>query len=132
MVEWQLLGTVPIERLKEARLQLHWAAQVAAAVGKLFLPRQPDYSEQSFVWSEGAAALVQGAVAAAMPFRAALRPSPPALLLLGHDDAPLAALPLAGRTLAELYDALATEVEALLGGSLPMPLERPGELPEHP
>ena len=134
MVHWERLGTVPVERLTAARLQLHWAAQAVAAVGKLLLPHHDDFSEQSFAWCESAAALAQGVVAAPTPFRAALRPSPPALLLLGEGESPpaLTELALDGRTFEELYDALTVQVEILLGRPLPAPLARPDALPEHP
>jgi|GEM_PF-166809 len=88
MTGWKRLGGLPRARLVDARLQLHHAAQPAAAVGKLVLPHQEDYGEQSFRWLASARCLVQAAVAAAIPLRAALRPSAPALLLLAADDAP--------------------------------------------
>src|SRR6202158_3376409 len=88
MTGWERLGGLPRARLVDARLQLHHAAQPAAAVGKLLLPHQEDYGEQSFRWLASARCLAQAPVAAPIPFRAALRPSAPALLLLAADDAP--------------------------------------------
>jgi hypothetical protein len=133
MRDWETLGGVDPHRLTEARLQLHWMAQIAAAVGKRLLPHQPDYGEQSFQWSAGLRALVQAPVEALRPFRAGLRPSPPALLLAGADDEILRELPLEeGRTLEEAYGWMGEQVEALLGRPLAQPLERPGELPRHP
>lgn len=155
MTGWERLGGLPRARLVDARLQLHHAAQPAAAVGKLLLPHQEDYGEQSFRWLASARCLVQAAVAAAIPFRAALRPSAPALLLLAADDAPdavdavdandasaarrasvagpriLRELPLGGRTLGEVYGWLAAQLEDLLGRPLPGELERPEGLPAH-
>jgi hypothetical protein len=132
MAGWEALGGVPGARLVEARLQLHQAAQPAAAVGKLLLPHQEDYGEQSFRWLAGSRCLAQGRVAAPTPFRAALRPAPLALLLLGEDGGILRQLPLGGRTLAEAYDWLAARLAELLGGPLPGELERPEGLPFHP
>jgi hypothetical protein len=135
VTDWEELGGVAAARLAEARLQIHWAAQAAAAAGKLMLPHQPDFSEQSFQWSQEARALAQGAIgpAAARPaFRAAVRPSPPALLLLGGDWRPLRELPLGGRTLEEAFGWLERELAGHLGRPLPAALERPGELPPHP
>ena len=130
MREWETLGAVDPRELVDARLQLHWAAQAASAVGKQLLPPRPDYSEQSFQWSRTHRALVQGLVEGERPFRSALRPSSPALLLVGEGEI-LRELPLDGRTLDEMYDWMRDEVEMLLGRPLEKPLERPGELPAH-
>jgi hypothetical protein len=132
MREWETLGAVDPRELTDARLQLHWAAQAAAAVGKQLVPHRPDYSEQSFQWSGGHRALVQGRVEGDRPFRSALRPSSPALLLVGGGGETLREMPLDGRTLEELYVWLQDEVELLLGRPLESPLERPGDLPAHP
>jgi hypothetical protein len=131
MSEWETLELEP-HTLADARLQLHWAAQVAAAVGKQLLPSQPDFSEQSLEWRDGPRVLAQEMVAGPRPFRSAIRPSPPALQLLGPADETLRELPLAGRTLEEAYDWMRREVEALLGRPLAAPLARSEGLPSHP
>ncbi|HEX3551747.1 MAG TPA: hypothetical protein VIA62_00785 [Thermoanaerobaculia bacterium] len=127
MSDWDTLGAVDPRALTDARLQLHWAAQAAAAVGKQLLPHQPDYGEQSFQWLAGPRALGQGIVDGTRPFRSAVRPSPAALLLLDENGATLAELPLEGRTLDAAYEWVRVEVERLLGRPLEKPLERPGE-----
>ncbi len=132
MRDWETLGGVDPRQLTAARLQLHWMAQIVAAVGKRLLPHQPDYGEQSFQWSAELRALIQEPVEAERPFRAGLRPSPPALLLAGTDDEILRDLPLEGRTLEEAYGWMSEQVEELLGRPLEPPLERPGELLPHP
>jgi hypothetical protein len=48
-----------MSRFRDARLQLHWAAQPAAAVGRTLLPHRDDFSEESFQWSAALGALVQ-------------------------------------------------------------------------
>ncbi len=131
MSDWEPLTMDP-HTLLDARLQIHWAAQAAAAVGKQLLPHQPDFSEQSCEWLDGPRVLAQGLVGGAQPFRPALRPSPPALLLLGPADEVLRELPLAGHTLEEAYDWMRREVEALLGRPLAEPLARSEGLPAHP
>jgi hypothetical protein len=135
MTSWDALGRVGAERLADARLQLHWAAQAASAVGKQLLDHRPDYGEQSFQWDPLNRALVQGPVPATPAstdgFRSALRPSPPAILLLGLLGASRE-LPLDGRTVEEVYAWLESEVPPLLGRPLERPLERPGEMPSHP
>jgi hypothetical protein len=132
MSDWETLGAVDPRDLIDARLQLHWAAQAAAAVGKQLLPHQPDFSEQSLEWLAGSRALAQGVVAGARPFRSAIRLGNPALLLLGEGGETLRELPLEGRTLDEAYDWAQREVESLLGQPLDKPLERPEGLPVHP
>src|SRR5215217_8078786 len=115
MSDWETLGAVDPRDLIDARLQLHWAAQAAVAVGKQLLPHQTDFSEQSLEWLEGSRVLAQGVVAGARPFRSAIRLGRPALLLLGEDGGILRELPLEGRTLDEAYEWVKREVEALLG-----------------
>ncbi|HEV7508959.1 MAG TPA: hypothetical protein VGS07_29050 [Thermoanaerobaculia bacterium] len=133
MSDWETLGAVDLRSLTEARLQLHWAAQAAAAVGKQLVPHQPDYGEQSFQWQTGPRAFAQGLVPGERPFRAAVRPSPAALLLLDENSAVLDELLLEGKTLDEAYEWMRAEVEGLLGRPLEKPLERPdGDFPAHP
>src|SRR4051812_47140454 len=126
MSGWKSLGSVDAQHLVNARLQLHWATQIAAAVGKQLLPPQPDSSQQSFEWVERSGALAQGTVTAARPFRAALKLAELTLSLLDGTGAPIAELPLSGRTIDEAYDWLTAELEKLLGRALREPLERPG------
>jgi hypothetical protein len=133
MSDWETLGAVDPRELIDARLQLHWAAQAAAAGGKQLVPHQPDFGEQSFQWLDGARSLAQGIVAGKRPFRSAVRPSPAALLLLDENGAALAEFPLEGRTLDAAYEWVREEVERLLGRPLEQPLECPGEdFPAHP
>jgi hypothetical protein len=131
MSAWETLGAVPPGELAAARIELHWAAQAAAAPGRLLLPPQGDSGQQSFAWDGRDRVLAQGAVAAARPFRSALAFDPPALALLDETGADLASMPLSGHTLDEGYTWLERALEALLGRPLPGPLERPGELPPH-
>jgi hypothetical protein len=132
MPHWDLLGEVPLDRLLDARLQMHWAAQPVSAVGKQLLDHRPDWSEQSFRWLESSRMLAQDPVSGPAPFRAALRLSPPALAMLGEDGMPLSELPLDGRTLAEMYEWTTAEAQRLLGRPLAAPLEPPGdEMPGH-
>jgi len=132
MTEWQRLPEIPSERLWPARLQLHWALQPVAAIGKLLLPHRPDFSEQSFLWSERDQALCQVTVSGGAAFRAGLRLSPPGLLLLTDAEETPRALPLSGVTLDDAYRWVSSHAAGLLGRELPGPLERPEGLPDHP
>jgi hypothetical protein len=144
MSSWKVLGSVDAQHLVNARLQLHWAALLAAVVGKRLLAPQPDFSQQSFEWVErggtggsahGVGALIQGEVAAERPFRAGLRLADLTLVLLDGEGASLRELALSGQTVAGAHAWLAAEVDALLGQPLDPPLESPGisaEMPAHP
>jgi hypothetical protein len=44
MTPWEAVGSVPPRELSDARLQLHWAAQLPAAVGAALVPKRPDDS----------------------------------------------------------------------------------------
>jgi hypothetical protein len=130
---WETLGTVDPRRVVDARLQLHWAAQAACAPGKQLLAHRPDFSEQSFQWAGGSRALAQGLVDGVRPFRSALRPSPPAVVLLDAHDRVTAEMALDGRTLEEIYAWLEREIPRRIGRALLQPLQRPGEgLLDHP
>jgi hypothetical protein len=128
---WEPLVQIDTARWVAARQQLHAAAQAAAGPGKQLLPHQPDFSEQSFRWDGAARALAQGAIDAARPVRSALRPDPPALLLLDGDGAAaLRELLLDGSSLEDAFGWLETELGALLGR--PVALDRPAEPPALP
>lgn len=105
----------------DARLQLHWAAQAAAGVGRTLLPPQEDYSHHSFTWSDERDALLQGVVDGR--YRSGLRPRDCALLFIQGDD--VDAYPLAGHTLDDGFRFL----EERVGSRLARPEE---PLPDHP
>jgi hypothetical protein len=138
MSSWKTLGNVDAQHLVNARLQLHWAALLAAVVGKRLLPPQPDFSEQSFEWIEragGVGTLTQGEVAGTPPFRPGLRLADLTLLVSDGEGASLGELALSGQTVAGAHAWLAAEVDTLLGEPLDPPLESPGisnEMPAHP
>ncbi|MBT8452936.1 MAG: hypothetical protein KJO40_13290 [Deltaproteobacteria bacterium] len=47
---WKTLGALPPDRLSEARLQLHWAAQLLSAPGVSLLPAENDFSHTNLHW----------------------------------------------------------------------------------
>jgi hypothetical protein len=102
--------------MNETRLQLHWAAQIAAAVGRTLLPPQPDDSHTAFTWSRDLGALVQP--------QSGLRLRD-LTLLLQRDGVVIDTFPLSGRTLDDGFRFYETHFGRTL--------ERPGEgLPDHP
>jgi len=104
--------------LADARVELHWAAQIVAAVGRALIAAAPDDSQTSLEWLEAERSFLGGATPRGL--RLGLRPAD--LTLVVHDSqdrngAPRRELPLAGRTLdeargwaAEAFGALATVV----------------------
>jgi hypothetical protein len=102
--------------LNDTRLQLHWAAQIAAGVGRTVLPPQPDDSHSALTWSHDHRALVQP--------QSGLRLHDLTLLLL-RDGAVVDLFALTGRTLDDGYRFY----EERLGRAI----DRPGEAvpPDH-
>ena len=49
-VRWRTLGLVAPERLVDPRVQLHYAAQAVASVGKALAPPEPDFGHASLEW----------------------------------------------------------------------------------
>jgi hypothetical protein len=132
MPDWETLGAVDPRALIDSRLQLHWAAQAVAAVGKQLLPHQPDFSEQSLEWLEGPRVLAQGVVEGTRPFRPAIHLAHPALRLLDEGGGTIREMQLEGHTFDEAYEWMEREVESLLGRPIEQPLERSEGLPAHP
>ena len=53
---WQTLGTVPAADLVEAKVQLHWAAQIVAALGNTLIKTMPDDSQSNLGWVDACGA----------------------------------------------------------------------------
>jgi hypothetical protein len=124
---WEALGHPPPVALASTRAELHWAAQVLAAAAAALIAPAPDDSHTSLEWVAARAWLAGVRTPAGL--RAALRPADLTLLALGEDDAPVAELPLAGRTLAEALDWMNGALRAQAGVQLRLPSY---EMPAHP
>lgn len=130
--DWLRLGTVPLGELVQARLELHWALQLPAALAIARADPSPDFAQHAFSWAPRHQALVSAWIARPRRHRAGLRFEPMTLLVLSEHDEVLASLPLAGRTLAEGLAWLQTACTRHAGAA-PTPLALPEhELPEHP
>ncbi len=130
--QWQPLGACAPETLVDARLQLHHAAQMVASVGFTFVDPEPDFSHTNMEWFANLGALASNPASGDKPFRAALRFSDLALLLLDRDRAVVDELPLDKRTIDQGYQWLAASIESITGDPLAKPLFRPEhELPSH-
>lgn len=129
---FDLLGAVAPDRLVDARLQLHHAAQLVASVGQTLLEPRPDDSQPNLGWVTPLGALSGHRVGGEGGFRAALAPAEARLLMLGAGDEVVAEYALEGRSLAEASQWLLRAVEERLDCELPSGLVSPGyELPAH-
>jgi len=129
---WQRLGSHAPTALVAARLQLHWAAQLASAVGTSLLPAAADDSHTNLEWLADPGALAGNPVGSDPRYRAAVRPADLALLLLDERNMVVAAHPLHGWTFGEGMNWLAQEIAAFTRRPLPQPLRRRAlDLPDH-
>ncbi|HEY4304817.1 MAG TPA: hypothetical protein VGM82_10140 [Gemmatimonadaceae bacterium] len=97
---WQDVDASLATKLTDARLQLHHAAQLVAAMGISYLPHADDDSHTNMEWLAGALA---SNVVGERPFRISVRPHPFELAVIGG-DAELASYELNGRTINEAAD----------------------------
>jgi hypothetical protein len=96
--QWRALDPEIAARSSDARLQIHHAAQLVAAVGISYLPKQGDDSHTNLEWVAPTDALACRPLPGDVAFRLAVRPHPFALLAL-HGDQVAARLPLDGVTI---------------------------------
>ena len=102
--KWRIFQAISWEMLPDARLQLHHAAQVIAAMGKYLLPEKADDSHTSLTWLPAQQALAGEPLGKHGSIRGALRPADFCLSLLSGDGGITDQLKLDGKTLP---DALA-------------------------
>ncbi len=116
---WERVGSVDPRVLTDARIQLHWAAQAVAGVGRTLHAQRADDSHTSFTWSPTLDALVQE------PFNGittGLRLRDLTLIAIGTTASKLS---LQGRTLDDAF--------AFMESQFAMKLKRPDvDLPDHP
>lgn len=129
MGAWRRLDAKQAAHLVPARLELHRAAQLAAAPGTSLLPALADHGHTNLGWSPPHDALLGRRLPSGL--RAGLRPRDLTLLVVA-DDVVLAERPLAGRTFAQALDWLATSLEEHALAPL-APIAPPAHpLPDHP
>lgn len=121
---WSALGAVLPSELGDARLQLHWAAQLVSAPGTSLLPAEADYSHTSLAW-DGALGLLAGRPVGPEQRRAGLVFEGIELVVL-DGERERESLRLAGRTMQE---ALAWLGDKLCADPLSLPSH---EMPSHP
>jgi hypothetical protein len=128
---WRQITAVAPAALREAALELHWAAQLIAAAGQTFVEERADDSHRSMRWHPGKRALVGVPFAGVYPFRVGVRPEDLTVVLLDASDGTLGALPLGGVTLDAAHEWLALGLATYLG-SAPPEIRRPEyDMPAH-
>jgi hypothetical protein len=122
---------VSTDKLVEARLAAHWAAQIVSAAGATLSPPESDASHTSLVWIEEPRAVASAALEPTS-CRAALRLVDLHLLVLDRERKTVAELALNGRTLAESTSWLSAQI-AHARAKPAVDLVRPDhDLPDHP
>jgi hypothetical protein len=125
------LGEVDPKILADARLELHWAAQILGSVGLTYGIAAPDFSHTSLTWIEDPAALGSPPLGDRTGARFALKLDD--LCLLAVDENGSTRHPLAGQTLDAGYHWLSNEVATRLEKTEVKQLTRfDHEMPGHP
>jgi hypothetical protein len=125
---WRLLGRADPDRLVDARLQLHWAAQVVASIGYTFVEEMPAWAHLSLTFEDGR--LVSEMASREPSFRAALDPATLEIVLFDGEGEIIESATANNRTLAEAYLWLESAVGRFLDE--PVAFKRPDhDLPTH-
>jgi hypothetical protein len=128
---WQPVRPEEATRLTDSRLQLHHAAQLAAAAGISFLPHLPDDSHLSLEWVPALGGLFSRVIPARTPFRVGARPVKLALQVVSEENRPIAEYRLHGRTITEARDWIRSQVTGLGADGSRYSLTRHYEIPRH-
>jgi hypothetical protein len=127
---WEEVGRVSPRELGAARVVLHHAAQLVAAVGRSLVPPRPDDGHTSLEWAPATRALSGQTVPGRRPWRAALRVADLALSVQAESTA--SELALAGVT----PDAALAWLRGVAGGlgaaAESLRLEAPYAIPPYP
>jgi hypothetical protein len=127
---WEPLGTVAPRGLTEARLLVHHAVQLVAAVGRSLVPAREDDGHTSLVWRALRRRFAGQQVPGPRPWWAALQPEDLSLAVLA-DGKEVSRLALAGRTKSEAFAWLVEQARALGAPAEKLSLSAPYELPAH-
>ena len=122
-------GTLPPTELRDARVQLHWAAQVLSAAADRWLPVQPDDGHTSMAWSSDTGALIGNAAASGLQLALAVHDFELRAVQGGRT---LAALALTGKTLAEAMQWADAQLAGTEGGPARGIQAREYDMPDHP
>lgn len=125
-MSWKTIGMVLPGKLSEARLSLHWAAQLVSAPGTSLLPARADYSHTNLGWDQELAVLT-GRNVGEQSLQAALVFEGLELAVIA-DGRERSSMGLAGHTLPQALGWLGREI-AGDEAALALPVH---EMPSHP
>jgi hypothetical protein len=128
---WQPVRPEEAARLTDPRLQLHHAAQFAAAAGISFLQPLPDDSHTNLEWVPALGGLFSRLIPARTAFRVGVKPVKLGLLIISADNRPLAEYHLHGRTITEAKDWVRSQIKLLGADGSRYTLARNYEIPRH-
>lgn len=129
-LELSPLGAIHPTLLSDARLELHWAAQVAGAAGLTYVKARSDYSHTSLLWDKDHRALLGHPFGPGKALRTGLTIEKPGILLIDGDDR--LNFDLNGQTLDATYGWLAEMIGRALGQDGERELARfDHEMPRH-
>lgn len=129
---WQPIRPEDAAKLSDCRLQLHYAAQFAAAAGVSFLEPRPDDSHSNLEWVPSLGGLFSRVIPTGKPFRIGARPSKLALLIVTDDNQPITDYRLHGRTITDATQWIRSQIKALGADPAHYTLRRDYEIPAHP
>ena len=128
---WQPIHPEAAARLTDSRLQLHHAAQFAAAAGISFLRPLPDDSHTNLEWVPALGGLFSRPIPAQRSFRIGVRPVKLAVLVVSDENRPVGEYPLHGRTITEAKQWIRSQINLLGGDGSRYTLARHYEIPRH-
>lgn len=128
---WQAVRPEESAHLSDSRLQLHHAAQFAAAAGISFLERRPDDSHTNLEWAPTLSALASRVIPGRRPFRVGVKPADLTLLIIAEKDQPIARYRLHGRTIVEATQWIREQIAPLGIDAARYTLKRDYEIPAH-
>ncbi len=128
---WQPVRPEEAARLTDSRLQLHHAAQFAAAAGISFLQPVPDDSHTNLEWVPALGGLFSRVIPGRTAFRVGVKPVKLGLLIVSADNRPLAEYQLHGRTITEAKDWVRSQIKLLGADGSRYTLTHSYDVPRH-
>jgi hypothetical protein len=113
-------------------LQLHYAAQFAAAAGISFLEYRPEDSHTNLEWVPALGGLFSRVIPTGRPFRIGARPTKLALQIVTEDNQPIAEYKLHGRTIIDATQWIRSQIKTLGADPARYTMRRDYEIPDHP
>ena len=128
--DWMPIGPAD---LREARLQIHWAAQIVSALGRSFVTPRADDSHPNLGYVAEGGLLMGRATETVPSFHAAIAIPTSTILLMDQGIRVIDQLEIDGVTLEDAFVWLERAVDRHSGGACKGPIDRTlYDLPEHP